>query len=350
MRLLASLRHLPSLHLWPKHRRAVLTWLRILALVLYCACLPNAHAEIAPEDTPLRLSGVAWAKATYAPDDSSMRIPALDLYRLQLQGISSIHDGWEGLFTLNASTESANLSSYSTRGGLYIHHALVRRRLQSGMGLSIGRMSHPFLGPIYRSHGTRFLAKQLAHAAGYLSSTPIGLSIQKKWGLVDIGATLHQATPTTGRRTQHLFGTSLHANIDFNAQWSLRILQDYRQQNHHLNAPDASESVVATTLTHQSDAVCISLEGAGRVTLDDIRTIELGYGVFGTIDLYSGFSVFGRIASGNDAFKESLNADILWSVGPVVDLGDAVLAGIMVDVRQTEATDLTISLAVAKKF
>lgn len=342
--------HVPPPTLLPSTDWDSRRWIRVAMLAAFIAHPSRVLAATEPLDAPMKLSGVAWAKATYAPEDSTMRIPAIDLYRLQLRGASTLHEGWEALITLNASTASANLSSYGTTGNLYLHHVVLRKHFGRGLSATVGRMPDAFLGPIYRSHGTRFLGRQLTHAAGYLSSTPIGLSVNKRWGMVDLGATLHQATNTTGKRTLHLLGATFHTAIDFSPQWSLRMLHDYRHRNPDLVQPDPSESVVAATLTHESEALCISVEGAGRTKFDDLETIELGYGLFGTIDLYSGISIFGRIASGNNAFRAALNADYSWSIGPLLDLGDAVLASVVLDVMQREATELTVSLAAAKTF
>ena len=321
----------------------------LIAVVLLTIAFESAQASNG--DAPLSLGGVAWAKATYALSDESMRIPDLDLYRLQLWGTSELGAHWKGHFRLHASTAPGVLSSYHRPGSIFVYQAYLERAaiFTSGDKLTLGMATNAFLRKLYRLHGTRFIARVLSQRLGYVSPTPLGIRYEYSSDTLVAAVTAEQTAIRPESPSSHLIGLATSVHWTLGPDWTLSSHYTYR---HKKTAAEAlpSEQVFATSLTYQNPDLVVSAETAGRLRDSSESELELGGGVLAHLRLYQDLHVFGQIMSGNSGFQESLGSSLTWRVGPLLKLKDALKVALIFDANHGATDYFVVSLAAVKVF
>jgi len=304
-------------------------------------------------DPKLRLGGVAWAKATYAFDEDSMRVPDLDLYRVQLWGSSKLSDKWSGYFRMHASTAPGVLSAYNRSGSIFVYQAYIDRRqlLNTKDTLTIGVYTNAFLRDLYRLHGTRFIARLLGQRAGFVTPTPMGVRYEYSTPTLKTSVTVDQTATTPEAPSSHLLGASSSIHWRPASSWLLSSHVTYRYQNRTSETARPSESVFASTLSYDTTCLTLSVEAVGRRIEGTSPTLELGAGLLTRFRLYEKMHLFGQVMSGNQAFQDTLGAKLNWRAGPLLRLDEGLQVALVLDSEEARETSrLTLSLAAAKLF
>ena len=308
-----------------------------------------AYARAAELDPKLQLNGVAWAKATYALNDDTMRVPDLDLYRLQLWGTSRLADQWKGHFRLHASTAPGILSAYGRAGSIFVYQAYLERRefLSPDGLLTLGVSTNAFLRDLYRLHGTRFISRLLGQRMGYITPTPLGIRYEYSTPELSAALTLEQTATKPDSPSSHLIGAGTTVHWRPSQNWLLSSHVTHRHQSIDNQGARPSESVFASTVSYHHSALVLSVETAGRYRSG---SLELGGGILARLQLFETFHLFGQVIGGNDAFQESLGASVNWRTGPLFQLEDALQIAMIIDAEHSDTNRYVLSLAASKQF